>query len=372
MKMSNERPIKPLDTEREINIQKGRRSSSNVASSLHQQFLHQQQVHKLLKSSNSSSDSARVESPRYSSIGERSSATPSPSLTITVKKSSSTVEDDQHFVQWDFASCQDFGVSMVVKGNQPQTPDCNLKFQGLEYLGHKIRTAPLLPSTSDHRGGSHNTTGSLTLRQLMYRYISSGNSPWIHVQLIPTYLTTRSEGMTNDDENVLRSCRYTSLQGLCVLISGSLTGYLYSLLPEPCHLSSYQYSSKAKQVMVSRDLVYVLVDSSLETYTGRWHIAALHSLQRKDGTSVACPSPRTEVCMLGIQSFFGPTVMASTGQHLVLLNKIENEWNVNVLQEPGPVDLYHEIVGFANRFQTNTPNYLHLLLEGHMTLKSVA
>ena len=38
-------------------------------------------------------------------------------------------------------------------------------------------------------GGMHQTSGKLTLKQILFKYLDPSDHSWTHIQLIPTYLT---------------------------------------------------------------------------------------------------------------------------------------------------------------------------------------
>ncbi|XP_053379689.1 BLOC-2 complex member HPS3-like isoform X2 [Mercenaria mercenaria] len=312
------------------------------------------------------------ELPRFSAVGERGSSTPSPALTINPKVSSCAIEDDTDFIHWTFST----GNSMTTETSQNQsetgTENTTIELKGLKNLGKELKPEPSLPEIKDLRGGNHLTTGKATLTQLMFQYLDKSDVSWIHLQLIPTYLIGKDDTLILSGSGVpLRSSRRSSLAGMSCLMSGSRAGFMFSLLPQPSLLSIYKYSSDAIQVQTNGKMLFVLVQNGLEVYTTRCLIAAVHNTEHFDYVRNACPQSDTDICMCGVQQFLGPREITLTNKHVVLFNKMDNAWNINLMEEPSTPELYQDLLRFGERYQQNAPHtYHHLLLECHMTLKS--
>ncbi|XP_052807141.1 BLOC-2 complex member HPS3-like isoform X2 [Mya arenaria] len=314
------------------------------------------------------------EQPKFSAVGERGSSTPSPGPSFPSKNTTSLIEDDTDFVQWSFSSNPLARKSTGLAGAQLHGYHDNktIKLKGLENLGKPARFEPPVPDIKDLRGGNHHTTGQTSLKQVMYHYLDQGHSSWLHLQLIPTYTIGGFTSLSGHQASIpVHSGRRTSRVGMTCLMSSPRVGQIFSLLPHPLLLSSYEYSSNALQVESSGPLLYVLHENTLEIYTSRSHIFAVLNTEKMDHVTKTCPDTSVEICICGVQHLIGPRLIALGDKHIALFNKIDNSWNVNVLEKPSVPDLYTDMVNFGKKNQQLAAHtYEHMLLEGHMLLTS--
>lgn len=357
-----------------------KRLSSVVSSSL----IHQENRGELVTNFHDKAVVARkqlLENQRYSLIGDRSSrgsSTPSPALSAPSKDRTSVVEDDVNFVQWSFSE-QSMSLNNTTNPQQLSGPSISntLTLPGLSDLGKVKLEEPPLPTVKDLRGGMHQTSGKLTLKQILFKYLDPSDHSWTHIQLIPTYLTgPESINIQSDQSIPVHSGRQSSLSGMCCMISGSRTGFMYTLLWETKLLSIYNYTTDIAQIQTDGSLLYVMMDNSLETYTARCQIMAIHNRESFDNVSKACPPPDMDTCMCGVQQFPGAKQMIMSGSHIILLTKLTDQesslvWNVYAIEESSSADLYRDMIVFGTRHQFNSADtYHHLLVEGHMVLRS--
>lgn len=310
--------------------------------------------------------------PRFSAVGDRSSSTPSPALVINPKVTGCSIEDDTDFIHWTFSDHNTLTTKSHLNNSDKSTQCPTVELKGLKKLGKDFKPEPSLPELRDLRGGNHLTTGRTTLTQMLHQYLDESDLTWIHLQLIPTYLTSKDKTSELSGNGVLlHSHRRQSLVGMSCLMSGVRTGFMFSLLPQPSKLSKYKYASDAQKVQTNGRLLYVLVQNGLEVYTTRCQVAAVHNTKQFDNINSACPQPDEDICLCGVQNFLGPRQITLTDKNVILFNKIDNAWNINIMEEPSIPELYQDMLRFGEKSQKNAPDiYHHLLLECQMTLES--
>ncbi|KAH3868314.1 BLOC-2 complex member HPS3-like isoform X2 [Dreissena polymorpha] len=344
-----------------------RRKTSSVLSSRNiQQQLSRSKEKTIVKST-------ILEQAKFSSVGERSSTTPSPLLNQASKNVKSVFEDDADFVHWTFDLTPDSKVMTQPAGARGVSNHDNatLRLKGLERLGKHREQEPFLPEIKDLQGGNHLTTGRTTLVQVLHRYLEKRGGSWVHLQLLPYYQLGRDpSGGIHSGGVPVHSARRQSLVGMSCLVSSSRHGHMFTVLSDPVLLSTYEYAMDAIQVESNGHLVFALSNNTLEVFTSRSQIAAVHSMETFNNITKTCPRLDVEICICGVQQFFGPKCITLGNGYVALFNKYESVWNMNVMEEPLITELYRDMVRFGKKNQELAAlTYEHLLLEGHMLLQ---
>ncbi|XP_021379754.1 Hermansky-Pudlak syndrome 3 protein-like isoform X1 [Mizuhopecten yessoensis] len=329
---------------------------------------------------------------QFSNVGSRSSSTPSPALsnssvTKSIADSFSCILDDENFVQWKF---EDIDLPRnELSGNKRQELFRDTKTVHLKGLTDLMCRDLLLadpPKITDLRaslkGGGHMTFGDVKVETLLYKRwnIQDVDGGWRHMQMVPTYLAKNERFSLADRTGTIpvHSSTFSDLVGVSVLISGDTSGFLYSLWPHNCLLTEYKYTKPAKQIWAEGELMYVLTDNGLETYTCRASASAVFSMEDYASPTKVFPSIKREVCLCGIHPFIGPRKLTVSDNHVILLAMMDsgarpddNLWSLYALQKFSNSELYKEMIAFGSRYQQKNPDtYLSLLEEGHMILRS--
>ncbi|XP_062901444.1 Hermansky-Pudlak syndrome 3 protein isoform X1 [Mobula hypostoma] len=245
---------------------------------------------------------------------------------------------------------------------------------------------------------------SLHLRQVLYRrfapdlsHIYLDEKTSLHsLQLLPIF----SAGDLEPNGSPGRKER--QMLSLFCFFSLPHTGYLYSVGNMVQELSTYSYPEKAKQAMLSSQLLHVITRNHLLCYSVRCSAVAARDIDPEiDTNNKACPPFFLPVSALRMQLFIGLRAVCHSRNHLILLSKAEfnaqsrqNEsskgslqrsrtlnntppvikecgWNLYCLQVIPTVQLCKEMVEYSLKYKTCSPqSYVHLLSEAHLMLKA--
>ncbi|KAJ8320525.1 hypothetical protein KUTeg_002112, partial [Tegillarca granosa] len=247
----------------------------------------------LRSNQSSTSETASSGNDKTLKAGSRSSATASPALSnsslskSTVNDSSNFIQDDEHFVYWNF---EDFG--------EPEN-----------YTSNRKQIA----------GGVHSTMGDVHIINLLYKRRPLSDSEWKFMCLVPLFGTQYIPSSTP-----LHSASHSGLIGMCCLFSCGTEGYLYDVWSQAQKLSTYKYTSEAIQIVLDSDLLHIITKTGLETYTARCTAGAIHNTEVFDNIHKTFPPADLEICLCGVHPFMGARDITLTDKHVILLSKMDD------------------------------------------------
>ncbi|XP_065604334.1 BLOC-2 complex member HPS3 isoform X2 [Cyrtonyx montezumae] len=243
------------------------------------------------------------------------------------------------------------------------------------------------------------------VRYLLFRRFTPDQSPFgfceetkLHsVQLLPVYQTgsfmTANEETENDGK----------LLNLFCFFSLPHVGYLYSVGKVVELISTYQYSEKSEQAVLTPQFLHVITSESLQCFTVRCSAAAARDEDPYIDTTVkACPPVTLDVCTLRMQLFIGPRAICHFKNHIILLTKADTEniterrkssrrmlsrkadsdksransesepgWNLYIINTVSTIQLYREMVDYSRTYENvKTESCIHLLSEAHLLVRA--
>ncbi|KAF2978068.1 hypothetical protein EK904_013920 [Melospiza melodia maxima] len=178
-------------------------------------------------------------------------------------------------------------------------------------------------------------------------------------------------------------------------------GYLYSLGKLVELISTYQYSEKSEQAVLTPQFLHVITSQNLQCFTVRCSAAAARSEDPYIDTTVkACPPVTLDVCTLRMQLFIGPRAICHFKNHIILLTKADTEditerrkptrrmlktdhiksrtnsesepgWNLYIINTVSTIQLYREMVEYSRTYENvKTESCIHLLSEAHLLIRA--
>ncbi|XP_057886759.1 BLOC-2 complex member HPS3 isoform X3 [Melospiza georgiana] len=248
-------------------------------------------------------------------------------------------------------------------------------------------------------------TKHFQVQYLLFRHFAPDQSPFgfceetkLHsVQLLPVYQTGIPATAYEETENKRK------LLSLFCFFSLPHVGYLYSLGKLVELISTYQYSEKSEQAVLTPQFLHVITSQNLQCFTVRCSAAAARSEDPYIDTTVkACPPVTLDVCTLRMQLFIGPRAICHFKNHIILLTKADTEditerrkptrrmlsrktdhiksrtnsesepgWNLYIINTVSTIQLYREMVEYSRTYENvKTESCIHLLSEAHLLIRA--
>ncbi|XP_075572731.1 BLOC-2 complex member HPS3 isoform X2 [Pelecanus crispus] len=248
-------------------------------------------------------------------------------------------------------------------------------------------------------------TKHFQVRYLLFRRFTPDQSPFgfceetkLHsVQLLPVYQTGSSVTAHEETENK------RELLSLFCFFSLPHVGYLYSVGKLVELISTYQYSEKSEQAVLTPQFLHVITSENLQCFTVRCSAAAARDEDPYiDTTMKACPPVALDVCTLRMQLFIGPRAICHFKNHIILLTKADTEditerrkptrrmlsrkadsiksrtnsesepgWNLYIINTVSTIQLYREMVDYSRTYENiRTESCIHLLSEAHLLVRA--
>ncbi|NWX09846.1 HPS3 protein, partial [Caloenas nicobarica] len=243
-------------------------------------------------------------------------------------------------------------------------------------------------------------TERFQVRYLLFRRFTPDQSPFgfceetkLHsLQLLPVYQRAQEEAENKRE-----------LLSLFCFFSLPHAGYLYSVGKSVELISTYQYSEKSEQAVLTPQFLHVITSESLQCFTVRCSAAAARDEDPYIDTTVkACPPVALDVCTLRMQLFIGPRAICHFKNHIILLTKADTEditerrkparrmlprktdsiksrtnsesepgWNLYIINTVSTIQLYREMVDYSRTYENvKTESCIHLLSEAHLLVRA--
>ncbi|KFP57658.1 Hermansky-Pudlak syndrome 3 protein, partial [Cathartes aura] len=269
----------------------------------------------------------------------------------------------------------------------------------VELLGEESKLCEI-PITLESTELPTEDTKCFQVRYLLFRRFTPDQSPFgfceetkLHsVQLLPVYQTAHEE--TENKRELLSLFCFFSLPHV---------GYLYSVGKLVELISTYQYSEKSEQAVLTPQFLHVVTSENLQCFTVRCSAAAARDEDPYIDTTVkACPPVALDVCTLRMQLFIGPRAICHFKNHIILLTKADTEditerrkptrrmlsrkadsiksrtnsesepgWNLYIINTVSTIQLYREMVDYSRTYENvKTESCIHLLSEAHLLVRA--
>ncbi|KAM4659270.1 BLOC-2 complex member HPS3-like [Amazona ochrocephala] len=273
-----------------------------------------------------------------------------------------------------------------------------------ELLGEESKLCDI-PITLEYTELPSEDTKRFQVRYLLFRCFTPDQSPFgfceetkLHsVQLLPIYRTGSSVAAHEETEIE------TELLSLFCFFSLPHVGYLYSVGKLVELISTYQYSEKSEQAVLTPQFLHVITSENLQCFTVRCSAAAARDEDPYIDTTVkACPPVTLDVCTLRMQLFIGPRAICHFKNHIILLTKADTEditerrkparkmlsrkadsiksrtnseaepgWNLYIINTVSTIQLYREMVDYSRTYENvKTESCIHLLSEAHLLVRA--
>ncbi|XP_050164344.1 BLOC-2 complex member HPS3 isoform X2 [Myiozetetes cayanensis] len=298
-----------------------------------------------------------------------------------------------------------------VKDESPSTHTLQLELdefiicqKPVELLGEESKLCEI-PITLESTELPTEETKCFQVQYLLFRHFTPDQSPFgfceetkLHsVQLLPIYQTGSSVTAYEETENK------RELLSLFCFFSLPHVGYLYSLGKLVEVISTYQYSEKSEQAVLTPQFLHVITSENLQCFTVRCSAAAARDEDPYIDTTVkACPPVTLDVCTLRMQLFIGPRAICHFKNHIILLTKADTEditerrkptrrmlsrkadsiksrtnsesepgWNLYIINTVSTIQLYREMVDYSRTYENvKTESCIHLLSEAHLLIRA--
>ncbi|XP_053807154.1 BLOC-2 complex member HPS3 [Vidua chalybeata] len=298
-----------------------------------------------------------------------------------------------------------------VKDESPSTHPLQLELdefvicqKPVELLGEESKLCEI-PVTLESTELPTEDTKHFQVQYLLFRRFAPDQSPFgfceetkLHsVQLLPVYQTGISATPYGETENKRK------LLSLFCFFSLPHAGYLYSLGKLVELISTYQYSEKSEQAVLTPQFLHVITSQNLQCFTVRCSAAAARGEDPYIDTTVkACPPVTLDVCTLRMQLFIGPRAICHFKNHIILLTKADTEditerrkptrrmlsrktdsiksrtnsesepgWNLYIINTVSTIQLYREMVEYSRTYENvKTESCIHLLSEAHLLVRA--
>ncbi|KFO86742.1 Hermansky-Pudlak syndrome 3 protein, partial [Buceros rhinoceros silvestris] len=269
----------------------------------------------------------------------------------------------------------------------------------VELLGEESKLCEI-PITLESTELPTEDTKRFQVRYLLFRRFTPDQSPFgfceetkLHsLQLLPVYQTAHEE--TENKRELLSLFCFFSLPH---------AGYLYSVGKLVELISTYQYSEKSEQAVLTPQFLHVITSENLQCFTVRCSAAAARDQDPYIDTTVkACPPVALDVCTLRMQLFIGPRAICHFKNHIILLTKADTEditerrkparsmlsrkadsiksrtnsesepgWNLYIINTVSTIQLYREMVDYSRTYENvKTESCIHLLSEAHLLVRA--
>ncbi|KFV89249.1 Hermansky-Pudlak syndrome 3 protein, partial [Fulmarus glacialis] len=269
----------------------------------------------------------------------------------------------------------------------------------VELLGEESKLCEI-PITLESTELPTEDTKRFQVQYLLFRRFTPDQSPFgfceetkLHsVQLLPVYQTAHEE--TENKRELLNLFCFFSLPHV---------GYLYSVGKLVELISTYQYSEKSEQAVLTPQFLHVITSGNLQCFTVRCSAAAARDEDPYIDTTVkACPPVALDVCTLRMQLFIGPRAICHFKNHIILLTKADTEditerrkptrrllsrkadsiksrtnsesepgWNLYIINTVSTIQLYREMVDYSRTYENvKTESCIHLLSEAHLLVRA--
>ncbi|KAF1582302.1 Hermansky-Pudlak syndrome 3 protein, partial [Eudyptes chrysocome] len=269
----------------------------------------------------------------------------------------------------------------------------------VELLGEESKLCEI-PVTLESTELPTEDTKHFQVQYLLFRRFTPDQSPFgfceetkLHsVQLLPVYQTAHEE--TGSKRELLSLFCFFSLPHV---------GYLYSVGKLVELISTYQYSEKSEQAVLTPQFLHVITSENLQCFTVRCSAAAARDEDPYiDTTAKACPPVALDVCTLRMQLFIGPRAICHFKNHIILLTKANTEditerrkptrrmlsrkadsiksrtnsesepgWNLYIINTVSTIQLYREMVDYSRTYENvKTESCIHLLSEAHLLVRA--
>ncbi|KFP72738.1 Hermansky-Pudlak syndrome 3 protein, partial [Acanthisitta chloris] len=293
-----------------------------------------------------------------------------------------------------------------VKDESPSTHALQLELdefiicqKPVELLGEESKLCEI-PVTLESTELPTEDTKRFQVQYLLFRRFTPDQSPFgfceetkLHsLQLLPVYQTAHEE--TENRRELLSLFCFFSLPHV---------GYVYSIGKLVELISTYQYSEKSEQAVLTPQFLHVITSENLQCFTVRCGAAAARDEDPYIDTTVkACPPVTLDVCTLRMQLFIGPRAICHFKNHIVLLTKADTEditerrkptrrmlsrkadsiksrtnsesesgWNLYIINTVSTIQLYREMVDYSRTYENvRTESCIHLLSEAHLLLRA--
>lgn len=274
----------------------------------------------------------------------------------------------------------------------------------VELLGEESKLCKI-PVTLESTELSTEDKKHFEVQYLLFRRFTPDQSPFgfceetkLHsVQFLPVYQTGSSVTANEETENK------RELLSLFCFFSLPHVGYLYSVGKLVELISTYQYSEKSEQAVLTPQFLHVITSESLQCFTVRCSAAAARDEDPYIDTTVkACPPVTLDVCTLRMQLFIGPRAICHYKNHIILLTKADTEditerrkpsrrmlsrkadsnksrtnsesepgWNLYIINTVSTIQLYREMVDYSRTYENvRTESCIHLLSEAHLLVRA--
>ncbi|NXI37617.1 HPS3 protein, partial [Galbula dea] len=282
---------------------------------------------------------------------------------------------------------------------QPELDEFIVCQKPVELLGEESKLCEI-PVTLESTELSTEDTKCFQVQYLIFRRFTPDQSPFgfceetkLHsLQLLPVYRTAHEE--TENKRELLSLFCFFSLPHV---------GYLYSVGKSVELISTYQYSEKSEQAVLTPQFLHIITSENLQCFTVRCSAAAARDEDPYiDTTMKACPPVALDVCTLRMQLFIGPRAICHFKNHILLLTKAETEditerrkptrrmlsrkadrtksrtnsesepgWNLYIINTVSTIQLYREMVDYSRTYETvKTESCIHLLSEAHLLVRA--
>uniref|UniRef100_A0A8C7E3J3 HPS3 biosis of lysosomal organelles complex 2 subunit 1 n=1 Tax=Naja naja TaxID=35670 RepID=A0A8C7E3J3_NAJNA len=179
--------------------------------------------------------------------------------------------------------------------------------------------------------------------------------------------------------------------------------YLYTINNLVELISTYQYSERSQQAVLTPQFLHVITSNNLQCFTVRCSAAAARNQDPYiDTTLKACPPVSLDVCTLRMQLFIGLKAISHFKHHIIILTKADSEdilekkslkrrllyrkadnikpkvppesesgWNLYVVNTTSTLQLYREMVEYSKTYENvRTESCIHLLSEAHLLVRT--
>ncbi|XP_070802456.1 BLOC-2 complex member HPS3 isoform X2 [Pituophis catenifer annectens] len=217
------------------------------------------------------------------------------------------------------------------------------------------------------------------------------------LQLLPIHesgaCVTAKEGDTTKQEFLSLFC-FFSLPHVA---------YLYTINNLVKLISTYQYSERSQQAVLTPQFLHVITSNNLQCFTVRCSaVAARNQDPYIDTTLKACPPVSLDVCTLRMQLFIGLKAISHFKHHIIILTKADSEdflekktlkrrllyrktdntkpkappesepgWNLYIVNTTSTLQLYREMVDYSKTYENvRTESCIHLLSEAHLLVRT--
>ncbi|XP_074010001.1 BLOC-2 complex member HPS3 isoform X3 [Numenius arquata] len=273
----------------------------------------------------------------------------------------------------------------------------------VELLGEESKLCEI-PVTLESTELPTEDTKRFQVRYLLFRCFTPDQSPFgfceetkLHsVQLLPVFRTGSvvAHEETENERELLSLFCFFSLPHI---------GYLYSVGKLVELISTYQYSEKSEQAVLTPQFLHVITSEKLQCFTVRCSAAAARDEDPYIDTTVkACPPVTLDVCTLRMELFIGPRAICHFKNHIILLTKADTEditerrkptrrmlsrkadsiksrtnsesepgWNLYIINTVSTIQLYREMVDYSRTYENvKTESCIHLLSEAHLLVRA--